>query len=176
MAVLVAGVLLLFCYSASSYQSQGHIPSGDPVQEWNALARVLEKERALMGRPRAGSQNPPNGDRPSFREVSESFNNQVLFRPSIGARPVLNAIKDILRPTPQPVTTEPPRSPLFESLCHLDRIYVRVRKFLFNTKTAYKRLTLGACPVNRASKYHLYFLYLLTSPCGFFNEVGEALL
>ncbi|KAM7009831.1 zona pellucida sperm-binding protein 3 [Tautogolabrus adspersus] len=59
---------------------------------------------------------------------------------------------------------------MIEILCHVDRMYVRVRRELFKTRDAYKYLKLGGCPVNRATTEHYYFLYLLKTDCGFKKE------
>ncbi|KAK5899845.1 hypothetical protein CesoFtcFv8_009274 [Champsocephalus esox] len=49
-------------------------------------------------------------------------------------------------------------------------MYVRVRKEIFKYTDAWKSLKLGTCPVNKGTKDHYYFLYLLTDSCGFKTE------
>ncbi|XP_029949284.1 zona pellucida sperm-binding protein 3 [Salarias fasciatus] len=54
-----------------------------------------------------------------------------------------------------------------EVLCHIDRMYVRVRRDMFKTPHAYKFLKLGRCPVNAGKKEHFFLLHALKSNCGF---------
>lgn len=171
--MVAAGVplLLVFWYSAACYASESGgspVASGDTALEWNALAGVLAEENAPKGRPRLGGSSDAPA-LPTYLRVAASDDHQWRFRPETGARQMTSAVRDILLATPPPPTPEPPRSP-FESLCHLDRIYVRVQRNIFNTETAFQHLTLGSCAVNEVTQDHYYFLYLLTSSCGFSTQ------
>ncbi|XP_070684599.1 zona pellucida sperm-binding protein 3 [Pempheris klunzingeri] len=55
-------------------------------------------------------------------------------------------------------------------LCHFDRMYVRIKKEVFNSRDAYKYLKLGNCPVNQGTTTYYYLLYLLRTDCGFRTE------
>ena len=63
-----------------------------------------------------------------------------------------------------PARTSVP-NPKVETLCHLDRMYVRIRKNAVNDTRAWRYLYFGNCRVNQARGPHYYFLYPLTR-CG----------
>ncbi|XP_068178602.1 zona pellucida sperm-binding protein 3 isoform X2 [Antennarius striatus] len=91
----------------------------------------------------------------------------------MGARPLPDVIKEmLLGATATPTVTEKPttREKIIEVLCHVDRMYVRIRREIFKTREAYKYLKLGSCPVNQGTKEHYYLLYLLKTDCDFTKQ------
>ncbi|KAJ3614109.1 hypothetical protein NHX12_017685, partial [Muraenolepis orangiensis] len=81
-------------------------------------------------------------------QVPAAADYKEQFSPSKGSRTMQDAARQILLVTRGPTTTTAAgstRNPLVESLCHLDRMYTRVRRDIFNTKTAYKYLKMGSC-------------------------------
>ncbi|XP_073329199.1 zona pellucida sperm-binding protein 3 [Pagrus major] len=173
-------LLLLFCY-AYSYQFRSGPRYVDPKLEWERMETVIgeEMKRAPAPEPKfwrsaARSETPvPEAKKvPESVIVSASKIQKELFKPEKGARPLPSSITDmLLGATAAPSTTAAkPRPKLIEVLCHVDRMYVRVRKEVFKTRDSYKYLKLGSCPVNQGTKDHYYFLYLLTKDCGFKKE------
>lgn len=183
-----AGFLLLLFCSAYGYQLRSGPRYGasvrDPELEWERMETVIGEEmnRAPAPEPKfwrsaARSQTPvPEAKKvPEYLIVSASDLQKEAFKPEKGARPLPSSIsKMLLEATAAPSTTAASTRPkLVEILCHVDRMYLRVRKEVFKTKGAWKYLKLGTCPVNQGTKDHYYFLYLLKSDCGFKKEVGK---
>ncbi|XP_061736948.1 zona pellucida sperm-binding protein 3 isoform X1 [Nerophis ophidion] len=110
-----------------------------------------------------------------YRIVSVSQDPKELFRPEKGVRPVPESVKKMLRAPPPPIASPggTSTSKLVDVLCHVDRMYVRVRRELFSTPEAFKDLRLGVCPVNEGTADHYYLLYLLKSDCGFKKESNK---
>ncbi|XP_069021938.1 zona pellucida sperm-binding protein 3 [Embiotoca jacksoni] len=91
-----------------------------------------------------------------------------VFKPSKGARPLPNWVKEMLLHPPISIPETPTNSQnLVELLCHVDSMYVRVRRELFKSLDAFRYLKLGTCPVNHENKGHYYLLYPLKKDCGF---------
>ena len=110
---------------------------------------------------------------PEFVRVPASKDLKPLFKPDGAPSSGLPAAAmEMLLVTAPPTPAPTTRPPQIEVLCHIDRMYVRVRRTLFSAFDAYKTLKLGSCVVNQGTKDHYYFLYLLTSACGFHKEVG----
>ncbi|KAI4832184.1 hypothetical protein KUCAC02_015159 [Chaenocephalus aceratus] len=109
---------------------------------------------------------------PEYLVLSSSDDQKSAFKPEKGARPLPPSLRQMLLQTATTTiasgTTARPK--LIEILCHVDRMYVRVRKEIFKYTDAWKSLKLGTCPVNKGTKDHYYFLYLLTDSCGFETE------
>ncbi|XP_044047435.1 zona pellucida sperm-binding protein 3 [Siniperca chuatsi] len=186
MEVLHAGlVLLLFC-SAYSYQfrsSAGDDPSvQDPELEWERMETVIGEEmmqtppretKFLKSASGSDSSTPEAMNVPQYVTVSASEDHEEVFKPEKGARPLPDLIKEISLVTATPTLESEKRiarMALVEILCHVDRIYVRIRREIFKTMDAYKYLTLGTCPVNQGTNAHYYLLYLLKTNCGFKKE------
>uniref|UniRef100_A0A3B4E5K7 ZP domain-containing protein n=1 Tax=Pygocentrus nattereri TaxID=42514 RepID=A0A3B4E5K7_PYGNA len=111
---------------------------------------------------------------PESQRILPSDVNEDLFRPERNQRPVPDLLKSILlSPTSPPtVPSETSASRRVDMLCHLDRVYVRVLKSLFNNPNAWQYLKLGTCPVNQARDEHYYFLYYLNS-CNVTRQENE---
>lgn len=174
-----AGLLLLFL--CSSVQFRSGVGYGlfvqDPDLEWERMKTVIGEKtpRAPAPNSRALKSSPSTPDAkkvPEYQVISASQVQKEVFKPEKGARPLPSSVKEMLLATAAPATTAGTTRPqIIEVLCHVDRLYVRVRREVFKTKGAYKNLKLGTCPVNRGTKEHYYFLYLLKNDCGFVKEV-----
>ena len=181
-----AGLLLLLLCSAYSSQFRRGAGYGpfvpDPEREWKRLEKVIAEEMAealtqenkfLRSASGSGSETPEANKVPEYVVVSSSEDQKEVFKPEKGARPLPDKAREILLRTAAPsVAPVKPRLQLVEMLCHVDRIYVRVRRFIFKSKDSYKHLKLGNCPVNQGTKQHFYLLYLMKTDCGFKKEVG----
>ncbi|XP_053532005.1 zona pellucida sperm-binding protein 3 isoform X2 [Ictalurus punctatus] len=102
---------------------------------------------------------------PQFQQIRSSDVHKLIFKPARNLRPVPALMKSILLPSPTPATAAPlPSKPRrIELLCHIDRIYVRVRKSLFTNPDAGKYLKVGTCTVNTDTAEYYYFLYPINS-------------
>lgn len=93
-----------------------------------------------------------------------------VFKPEGGTRPLPIPVKQMFLP-PAPTKPTPPQYGAVDALCHLDRIYVRIKKDLFvNPSEAWRYLKVGTCSVNEDTAQHYYFLYYLKG-CGLKYEV-----
>ncbi|KAM9857697.1 zona pellucida sperm-binding protein 3 [Aulostomus maculatus] len=145
--------------------------------EWDRMETVIGEEMIPAPAPRtplrkSGSTATETKKLPEYAIVSASKVQKELFKPEKGVRPLPQLVKQILLATAAPETPsgKGARPKLVEMLCHVDRMYVRIRRELFKTINAYKYLKLGTCPVNQGTKDHYYFLYLLKTQCGFKRE------
>ena len=182
--LLRAGLLFLLFQWADSQFRRGGLIVRDPEPEWDRMQAVINEEamHGYAAEPRLWKSTSKSGTLPLAKQVpqymviSSSQIRKSDFEPDKGARPLPDQIREtLLRATATPAATTPTstRRPLVEMLCHIDRIYVRIRRTIFKTREAYKYLKLGTCPVNQGTKIHYYHLYLLTSDCGFKIEVGK---
>lgn len=112
---------------------------------------------------------------PEYVVVSED--QTELFRPERGVRPLPDSARKIFLDPPTATIPKGGSDPSknIEMLCHIDRMYVRVRRDVFQTPNAYKHLKLGNCPVNAGKKDHFFLLYPLNSDCGFQRTVSDLL-
>ncbi|XP_018520151.1 zona pellucida sperm-binding protein 3 isoform X2 [Lates calcarifer] len=189
MGLLHTGLLLLLFCSVYSYQFKSRAGYGlfvqDPELEWGRMETVIGEEMSPAPAPKAkiwksasnsGSSTPEAKKFPEYVRVESSKYPKTAFKPEKGARPLPAWVKEmLLPPTVAPKSgiasgKAAVRPKLIEILCHVDRMYVRIRREIFKTKTAYKDLKLGKCPVNQGTKVHYYFLYLLKTDCGFKKE------
>ncbi|XP_074539952.1 zona pellucida sperm-binding protein 3 [Halichoeres trimaculatus] len=186
MALIHVCLLLLLSYSACCQaQSRGGPDVGafleDPDLEWERMETVIGKENMHTSTTDAeywrssssyGSSSSGVKKLPESVIVTSSKIQKEAFKPEKGSRPLPNSVKEILLvgSSSAKASMKAARPKLIEILCHVDRMYVRVRRELFKTKEAYKDLKLGSCPVNQGTKEHYYFLYLLKSKCGFKKE------
>ncbi|XP_059207763.1 zona pellucida sperm-binding protein 3 [Centropristis striata] len=177
-------LLLLFC-SACSYQfRRGYGPLvRDPDREWDRVKKLISEEMAenfahetkYLKSATSGYSGPAAKRVPEYLVVTSAKDQKKAFKPEKGSRPLPAGITETLLQTAAPKTAKaapkasPPRPQLIEMLCHVDRIYLRVRREIFKTTEAYKSLKLGNCPVNQGTKVHYYFLYLNTD-CQFKAE------
>lgn len=186
--MIYTGLLLLLCCFAYSYTFSSVASYGPFVQypelEWARMEKVIGEEISRAPAPKAkflksgsssGASIPEAKKVPEYRIVSASMDQKELFKPEKGARPLPNSVKEMLLVTapPEVAATSAARPKLVEILCHIDRMYVRIRREVFKSKDAYKYLKLGTCPVNQGTKVHYYLLYLLKTDCGFKREVGK---
>uniref|UniRef100_A0A673CES8 ZP domain-containing protein n=1 Tax=Sphaeramia orbicularis TaxID=375764 RepID=A0A673CES8_9TELE len=171
-------VVLCFVNVSQSRSSSQYGPlSSNPEQEWNKLA--LDDERALAHGPRSKSSSRSSVAQerkvPTYLTVSADMVQKKFFKPEKGFRSLPSSVVEILRATPSPASPSTPANSKknIEVLCHIDRMYVRIKKELFNNRYAYRLLKLGTCPVNKDDKDYYYFLHLLKTDCGFKTEVGD---
>ncbi|KAG8015138.1 Zona pellucida sperm-binding protein 3 [Nibea albiflora] len=173
-----AGFLLLLLCSCVHFRSgAGYgVFVQDPDLEWERMETVIGEKTPRAPAPKAQSSavSPPTPDAkkvPDYEVISASQVQKELFKPEKGARPLPSSVKEMLLATAAPTTTAGTTRPeMIEVLCHVDRVYVRVRREIFKTRDSYESLKLGTCPVNRGTKVHYYFLYLLKDDCGFTKE------
>ncbi|CAK6962868.1 zona pellucida sperm-binding protein 3 [Scomber scombrus] len=178
MGLLHAGLVLLLCCSAYSQTFRSMAQYGlfveDPELEWERMATLMDEDTIPAPAPRAKSESPlPEAKKlPEYMIVSKSKDPIELFKPEKGARPLPNLAKKILLPDDASALTTGNSAPpkLVEILCHVDRIYVRIKREVFKSRDAYKYLKLGACPVNQGTKEHYYLLHLLKTDCGYKKE------
>lgn len=161
----------VFCYQIKSRDGEDpHMQ--DPELEWKAMKESDEEEKEAPV-PKSWTSSSEARKYPEFVIVSDD--QKRLFKPELGVRPLPASAKKILL-HPQ-VTTIPEggsdKSKNIEVLCHIDRMYVRVKRDIFKTPNAFKFLKLGSCPVNAGKKDHYFLLYRLNSNCGFKRMVGE---
>ncbi|XP_063739327.1 zona pellucida sperm-binding protein 3 [Eleginops maclovinus] len=182
MAPMHAVILLVVFCSAYCYQSRERARYGpllrNPVREWVRMEKVISEEKSedlaptfLRAANGVSTKLAPRRV-PEYLVVSSSEDQTSAFKPEKGARPLPSSITDMLLKTATTTiasgTTARPQ--MIEILCHVDRMYVRVRKEIFKYTQAWKSLKLGTCPVNQGTRLHYYFLYLLTDKCGFKTE------
>ncbi|XP_023277786.1 zona pellucida sperm-binding protein 3-like [Seriola lalandi dorsalis] len=188
MGFMHTGLLLLLFSSAYSYQFRSGAGSGlsvqDPELEWARMETVIDedmkpgpalKTKLWRSGSGSGSSTPEAKKLPEYVNVLSSKYPKEAFKPEKGARPLPDWVKEMLL---RPSTAAKPaaggaaagRGKLVEILCHVDRMYVRIRRQVFKTRDAYKNLKLGTCPVNQGTKDHYYLLYLLKTDCGFKRE------
>ncbi|XP_070781317.1 zona pellucida sperm-binding protein 3 [Enoplosus armatus] len=184
MELMHAGLLLLLFCSAYSYQFRSRAGYGlfveDPELEWERMETVIDEEMTRAPAPEtkfwrsasgSGSSTPEAKKVPEYLIVSASKDQKEVFKPEKGARPLPDSVKEMLLVTAAPApATGRARTKLIEILCHVDRMYVRIRREVFKSRDAYKYLKLGNCPVNQGTKAHYYLLYLLKTNCGFKKE------
>ncbi|KAK2815750.1 hypothetical protein Q5P01_026217 [Channa striata] len=110
---------------------------------------------------------------PEYLIVSSSNDLKQDFKPQTGSKPLPASAVNMLLGSPSnslsPVNNLDPNKTV-EILCHVDRMYVRIKREVFKTRDAYKYLKLGTCPVNQGTSVHYYLLYLLTTDCAFKQE------
>nr|XP_046261065.1 uncharacterized protein zp3c isoform X2 [Scatophagus argus] len=186
MEMMYAGLLLLLFCSAYSYQfasGRGYgLSMQDPDLEWErletasgegAMRASAPQPKFWRSTPSGESQTPEAKQVPEYVIVTASQVQKELFKPEKSARPLPNSVREMLLGAtiaPKATGSTTSRKALVEILCHIDRMYVRVRKEVFRTRDAYKYLKLGTCPVNQGTKEHYYLLYLLKNDCGFKKE------
>lgn len=181
MGLLHVGLSLLLCCSAYSQTFRGTASQDglfveDPELEWERMVATIAEDTIPAPAPRAQFKSllPEAKKLPEYMIVSKSKDPIELFKPEKGARPLPNLAKKILLPADgSALTVGKPAGPkLVEILCHVDRMYVRIKREVFKSRDAYKYLKLGTCVVNQGSKEHYYLLYRLTTDCGYKKEVG----
>lgn len=176
MRFLLLRFLLVIYYSACTCQFKGKF-NKNPELEWENMAKLTggASSGPVPKLFRSASPGLTSDSElimlPEYLVVSSAHDRKAVFKPNRGARPLPSSVKNILFPTTTatPVDSSTPPE-LVEALCHIDRIYVRIRRDAFKTLDAYKYLKLGTCPVNQGTQDHYYFLYYLTANCDFQKE------
>lgn len=191
MRLIPAALLLSLCFSVCCLQFRSphgfHPFVSDPIAEWEKMDADRDGDvSSVIGRaPPVGRGSKPT--MPSFPEyvrLPVSKYSIKAFKPGKGHEPLPEWAKEILLvPFPSELKNIPSveaaaapkalRPKYLEMLCHIDRIYVRIRREVFKSTEAYKGLKLGKCPVNQGTKDHYYLLHLLKTDCGYQLEVGN---
>lgn len=175
MELLFVGLVsLLVCFADSELEIRDPVMY-DPDADWN---RIIGPERKDLVRASAPNSSilPVASRVPLYLIVSSSNDPKEAFKPEKGARDLPGVVKTMLIQA-LGATTPPPsgggKKSHLEVRCHIDRIYVRIKKSMFKASRPCKNLKLGTCPVNKIYGAHYYFLYPLTAECGFRTEVGK---
>lgn len=180
MELLCVGLVsLLVCFAVSELEIRDPVVY-DLEADWNTISGPERKDLVRASAPQSVITNSsilPVAKRvPLYLIVSSSNDPKEAFKPEKGARDLPDVVKTMLIQA-LGATTPPPsgggkKSPL-EVRCHINRIYVRIKKSMFKASKAFKNLKLGTCPVNKIYGLHYYFLYPLSADCGFQTEVGK---
>lgn len=168
MKLLCVGLaLLLVCFPASE-QKMRSLLEYEPVQ-WNTMRDDLVRTPVSTD----PNDTLPESQRvPPFLVISSSNDPVEAFKPELGARELPEAVREMLLQAlgATPATPAPPTGgdgKAVEVRCHIDRIFVRVKKSIFKAQTPVQDLKLGVCTVNKILDKHFYFLYPLNANCGF---------
>ncbi|NP_001314921.1 uncharacterized protein LOC563179 isoform a precursor [Danio rerio] len=170
--MLLYCLILVFLYTkhlANAFDLDAAV--ADPELEWNSMANFTvaddDDSESVEFIPRSkGDSSRTLLKLPGSVRISAHQLHTELFTPGRGGIPVPPKVREMLHPkmpVAKPAYTS--RGKPIELLCHLDRIYVRVRKSLFSSHSAHKHLKLGTCSVNKQTRTHYYFLYNLKR-CG----------
>ncbi|XP_011611339.1 zona pellucida sperm-binding protein 3 [Takifugu rubripes] len=172
-SLCVGLVLLTLCFANSEVEIRGQVVS-DPEAEWNRDAVPVRKDLGRSIGLKSVNTNssilPVSRRVPISVIVSSSNDPKEAFKPEKGVRELPDAVKRMLLQA-SGFTTAPPTGggtlPPVEVRCHIDRMYVRVRKSIFKIRNVLTNLKLGNCCPNGIYGDHYYFLYPLTAKCGF---------
>lgn len=187
MVLVHAGLLLLmFCSAYSYWVRKGAVQSlfdKNPALEWEKMETKISKEimplhgpEGKLWRSASSSQTPTPKVFPMYVIMSASKDQKSVFKPGQGTASLPVWAVNLLLGSPSnilPIESVKDPKQFVELQCHLDRVYLRVKREVFKTLGAYTYLKLGTCPVNAGTATHYYFLYLLTTDCGFRQEVGK---
>lgn len=172
----------MLCLAKSEVEIRGHVVR-DPEAEWNRVAVPVRKDLGrssfLKSVNTNGSILPVSRRVPTYVIVSSSNDPKEAFKPEKGVRELPDAVKRMLLQA-SGATSAPPIGgggtlPRVEVRCHIDRMYVRVRKSTFKIRNVTKNLKLGNCSPNAMVGDHYYFLYPLTAKCGFETQVSKGM-
>lgn len=176
MEMMRAGlVLLMLCFVESRFRLRGgRVFVKDAVSEWNRMKTLVKKDLIRAHAPKSSDGNistlPVHQQVIPYIVVSASHELKEALRPEKGHRDLPYLVEKLLQQATA-TTAAPPssggRTPSVEILCHIDRMYVRIKRALFKDRNAFRNLKLGTCAVNKSTNEHFYFLYLLTADCGF---------
>lgn len=178
-SLCVGLVLLMLCFAHSEVEIRGHVVR-DPEAEWNRGAVPVRKDLGRSSGLKTFNSSilPVSRRFPVYVIVSSSNDPKEAFKPEKGVRELPDAVKRMLLQA-SGSTTAPPTgggTPLVEVRCHIDRMYVRVRKSTFKIRNVLKNLKLGNCCPNGVHGDHYYFLYPLTAKCGFETQVSKGII
>lgn len=181
MELMRAGLLfLMLCFVESRFRLRGgRVFVKDALSEWNRMKTLVKKDLIRAHAPKSSEANistlPVHQRVIPYIVVSASNELKEAFRPEKGNRDLPDLVEQLLEQATA-TTAAPPssggRTPTVEILCHIDRIYVRIKRAFFKVRNAFQNLKLGTCAVNKSTAEYYYFLYLLTADCGFQITVG----
>lgn len=171
----------MLCFANSEVEIRGHVVH-DPEAEWNKVAVPVRKDLGRSTGLKTFNTNssilPVSRRVPVYVIVSSSNDPKEAFKPEKGVRELPDAVRRMLLQA-SGSTTAPPTGggtlPHVEVRCHIDRMYVRVRKSAFKIRNVLKNLKLGNCCPNGIYGDHYYFLYPLTAKCGFETQVSKGI-
>ncbi|KAJ8365794.1 hypothetical protein SKAU_G00146250 [Synaphobranchus kaupii] len=160
----------VFCMCLLGYVSFSAGARSEPENDWQEQKVTLPSKKARTKQTKsAGYKLPPyihGDDAPAVTEQMGWFHYNA-------PGPLTDEAKAVMLPTTTvaPVTIKDPIA-MVEALCHMDRMYVRIRKDSVSERDGWKYLYFGTCRVNQARDPHYYFLYPLAS-CGLIPQVMD---
>lgn len=169
---LVLLLLLVACFADPFPEVRGR-KARDPDAGWKKI-NVRRKGPGPPHGPPSDVALPDSKRYPVFLITSSSNDHQEVFKPEVGVRDLPPAVKQMLLGAAGATTAPPPdggQASGVQVQCHIDRIFVRVRKE--RVRGPIQNLKLGSCPVNKISNEHYYFLYPLKAHCGFRSKVSK---
>ncbi|MEQ2261459.1 hypothetical protein XENORESO_010660 [Xenotaenia resolanae] len=168
-------VLLVFCSTCSFALIK--VSESESEKEKTVIHEKEEEEKQAslpkaQSLPASADDSPRDGSKklPEYLIVPVSRDHKGDLKPERGARKIPSWLQKVLLGMPPTLSSDEGatnKSKLVEVRCHMDKIYVRIRKEVLKSQDAYKYLTLGSCPVNHADKDYYYLLQSLKTDCGF---------
>lgn len=175
MVLMPVSRLLLLLFVSVQCTSDNDLPDEDAAAEWENLSNTVSKD-ASFGHYFLGRSAPSAEfyDPPASMPVSEAETLKELFKPGGPTRPLDPRIKNMLLQAKAPPPTAAPVRPPVEALCHVDLMFLRIRKDIFSQNVR-GDLRFGKCQVTLMSPEHYYFYIFLNQDCGIQKEVCAAL-
>lgn len=177
--MLMPARLLLLWFVRAHCTSPYNLYDGDvAAKEWENLSKRVYEEEGEAGNsgyfygrsaPNVQAYNPP-----ASQPVSEAETHKRLFEPEMGTQPMPPVITDMLLSAGSPPLTVEPLRKNPEVLCHLDRMFVRLRRDLFNQDIMLD-LRFGKCYVTVSNADYYFVLHFMNQDCGTQKEVCTAL-
>ncbi|KAL2086746.1 hypothetical protein ACEWY4_017805 [Coilia grayii] len=167
-------LILLYRVGCFPVEYSGTVDVDKPSESWEELKALIKTSGDFEGGWYSEvSVSPSFKTSPPFLPLLKLplFNidmspvSRDIFNPEEGTRPLPEEVIPKLLP-PEHREEPPAQWGKVDALCHLDRIYVRIKKDVFGKPAdAWRYLKVGTCPVNEATAEHYYFLYYLKD-CG----------
>lgn len=174
--MLVHCLLLLLWFVQGHCSSDNDWNAEDAEDEWEKLSAVVNNEDASRNGYFYGRSSPIGQvyNPPASQAVLKAETHKELFKPENLTKPLPLVIKNMLLQAAEPPPIIAPVRKLIEVLCHIDRMFVRIRREIF-MQDVKKDLRYGKCNVSTSNEEYYYFLYMLDDDCGNQKEVCTAL-
>ncbi|KAI1896818.1 hypothetical protein AGOR_G00098780 [Albula goreensis] len=163
--------LLLGCLPISANEMEETEETDDFWQEWesSSVAPTITPKHwgpAMTPAP-LRSPSPTPSPVPSHQtENAKSHKELKMVLNSENKATIPDVFKKAILPsTEESDSPAPAKKGPVEARCHLDRMYMRVRRSILSGRYAWKYLSFGSCPVNKVTRAYFYFLYDLNK-CG----------